>query len=156
MAAGDSVDLAVWSGLFDEVLRRVEGRFARPQPRRTVRELVPGLLSSAERKNGWWLAERAGHARPDARQRLLSAAVGDADAVRDDVRALIGDRLGHPDGVLVGDETGVVTRGTASVGVQRQYTGTAGRIDNSIDNSQVAVVGGDAWPRGRALIDRRR
>lgn len=151
MAVGDSVDPAAWGRLFDEVMRPVEGRFVRPEPRRTVREFVTGLLSSAERKNGWWLAEQAGHARPDAMQRLLSAAVWDADAVRDDVRALVSERLGHPDGVLIGDETGVVKKGTASVGVQRQYTGTAGRIENS----QVAVFLCYASPRGRALIDRR-
>lgn len=104
----DSVDLATCGGLFDEVLRRVEGRFVRPQPRRTVRDVVAGLLSSVERKNGWWLAEQAGHPWPEAMQRLLSAAVGDADAVRDEVRALVGDRLADPKGVLIGDETGVV------------------------------------------------
>jgi len=129
----------------------VEGLFVRPEPRRTVRAMVGGLLSAVERKNGWWLAEQAGHDRPDAMQRLLTSAVWDEDQARDLVRTLVADRLGHPDGVLVVDETGFLKKGACSVGVQRQYTGTTGRIENS----QVAVFLTYASPRGRALVDRR-
>ena len=81
----------------------VEGLFVRPEPRRTVRAMVGGLLSAVERKNGWWLAEQAGHDRPDAMQRLLTSAIWDEDQARDHVRTLVADRLGHPDGVLVVD-----------------------------------------------------
>lgn len=151
VAAAASLDLSACASLFDEVMRPVEGLFVRPEPRRTVRALVGGLLSSVERKNGWWLAERAGHRGPDAMQRLLTSVVWDHDRARDSVRSLVADRLGHPDGVLIVDETGFLKKGSCSVGVGRQYTGTAGRIENS----QVAVFLTYASPRGRALVDRR-
>lgn len=84
-------------------------------------------------------------------QRLLRSARWDADEVRDDVRAYVFEHLGTDDGVLIVDETGFLKKGSASVGVQRQYTGTAGRIENT----QVGVVLAYASSRGRALIDRR-
>ena len=112
---------------------------------------MTGLLADLEVKTCWQLAEQAGHARPDAMQRLLYRAVGDADAVRDDLRQLIADRFGGPDAVLVVDETGDLKKGTRTVGVQRQYTGTAGRIENS----QVGVFLGYAGSDGHTLIDRR-
>ena len=108
----------------------VGGRFGRVEPRRTAREFVLGLLSPVERKNCWWLAEQAGHGDPQAMQRLLRTAVWDAGAVRDDLRSFVAARLGHARGVLIPDETGFVKKGTRSVGVQRQYSGTAGRIEN--------------------------
>jgi len=129
----------------------VAGRFVRVEPRRTAREFVLGLLSSAERKNCWWLAEQAGHSDPQAMQRLLRTAVWDADAVRDDVRGFVAARLGDAAGVLICDETGFLKKGAGSAGVQRQYSGTAGRIENS----QVGVFLSYASPRGRALVDRR-
>jgi SRSO17 transposase len=137
--------------MFDGVMARIAGRFARVEPRRTARDLLLGLLSPVERKNCWWLAEQAGHAGPQAMQRLLRTAVWDADAVRDDVRQFVLAHLGHRDGVLIPDETGFLKKGTHSIGVQRQYSGTAGRIENS----QVAVFLSYASQRGRALIDRR-
>ncbi|MFD0973768.1 IS701 family transposase [Plantactinospora endophytica] len=127
------------------------GRFGRVEPRRAAAGFVTGLLSDLEVKTCWQLAERAGHARPDAMQRLLYRAVWDADAVRDDLRQLITDRFGGPDGVLVVDETGDLKKGIRTVGVQRQYTGTAGRIENS----QVGVFLGYAGADGHTLIDRR-
>jgi len=151
VAAGHSVDLGGWQADFDGVMARVAGRFGRVEPRRTARQFVLGLLSDIERKNCWWLAERAGHGGPQAMQRLLREAVWDADQVRDDVRDLVAETLGRPDGVLIADETGVLKKGVHSVGVQRQYTGTAGRIENS----QVAVFLAYASSAGRALIDRR-
>jgi SRSO17 transposase len=137
--------------LFDVLIERVVGRFARTEPRRTAAGFVEGLLSSVERKTCWSLAEHAGDPDPQAMQRLLRTAVWDADAVRDDVRGYLVEYLGHPDGVLVVDETGFLKKGSCSVGVQRQYTGTAGRIENS----QVAVFLAYVAPAGRALIDRR-
>ena len=117
--------------LFDELMFLVAGRFARVEPRRTAREFVLGLLSPVERKNCWWLAEQAGHGDPQAMQRLLRTAVWDADAVRDDLRGFVAAQLGDAGGVLICDETGFLKKGTGSVGVQRQYSGTAGRIENS-------------------------
>jgi SRSO17 transposase len=137
--------------LFDELMSLVAGRFGRVEPRRTAREFVLGLLSPLERKNCWWLAELAGHGDPQAMQRLLRTAVWDADAVRDDVRAFVAAQIGDAAGVLIPDETGFLKKGTSSVGVQRQYSGTAGRIENS----QVGVFLSYASPRGRALVDRR-
>ena len=151
VAAGHSVDVAGWRHVLDQVLGGFAGRFARVETRRAAAGFVTGLLADLEVKTSWQLAEHAGHARPDAMQRLLYRAVWDADAVRDDVRALVMQRLGDPDGVLVPDETGDLKKGTHTVGVQRQYTGTAGRIENA----QVAVFMTYAGRRGHTLIDRR-
>ena len=151
VAAGHRVDAASWRVLFDELMSVVAGRFVRVEPRRTAREFVLGLLSPAERKNCWWLAEQAGHGDPQAMQRLLRTAAWDADAVRDDLRGFVAAQLSHEGGVLICDETGFLKKGTASVGVQRQYSGTAGRIENS----QIGVFLSYASPRGRALTDRR-
>ncbi|HEU5421671.1 MAG TPA: IS701 family transposase [Streptosporangiaceae bacterium] len=129
---------------------RIAGRFARVEPRRRVRAFVVGLLSGLRRKNCWTLAEQAGDATPDGMQHLLAAARWDADAVRDDVRAYVVEHLGRPDAVLVVDETGEVKKGRASAGVQRQYSGTAGRVENC----QVAVFLSYASAAGHALIDR--
>jgi SRSO17 transposase len=109
-----------------------------------------GLLSAAERKNGWTLAEQAGDATPDAMQRLLNHAGWNADAVRDDLRGYVLDHLADPAGVVVADETGFLKKGVKSAGVQRQYSGTAGRIENC----QLGVFLTYTSPRGRALIDR--
>jgi SRSO17 transposase len=111
---------------------------------------VLGLLSDLPRKNCWTLAEFAGDTTPDGMQHLLSRARWDADAVRDDIRGFVVEQLRHHDAVLVVDETGDLKKGTATVGVQRQYTGTAGRIENS----QVAVYLAYSTPRGHAAIDR--
>ncbi|WP_451916766.1 IS701 family transposase, partial [Actinoplanes sichuanensis] len=127
------------------------GRFCRVEPRRAAAGFVTGLLADLEVKTCWQVAEQAGHARPDAMQRLLYRAKWDADAVRDDVRKVVADRLGDPDGVLVVDETGDLKKGVHSVGVQRQYTGTAGRIENA----QVGVFLAYASRHGHTLIDRR-
>ncbi|MFE9566305.1 transposase [Streptomyces sp. NPDC006487] len=129
----------------------IAGRFRRVEPRANARAYLLGLLSGVERKNCWRLAEQAGHARPGPMQRLLRSARWDADSVRDEVRAYAVDHLGGEGGVLIVDETGFMKKGRASAGVQRQYTGTAGRIENS----QVGVFLAYATGRGRALIDRR-
>jgi SRSO17 transposase len=129
---------------------RIAGRFGRAEPRRRARALVLGLLSGLRRKNCWTIAEQAGDATPDGMQHLLAAARWDADAVRDDLRAYVIEHLGSADAVLIVDETADVKKGTASVGVQRQYSGTAGRVENC----QVAVFLSYASRRGHALIDR--
>jgi SRSO17 transposase len=151
VAAGHSVDPAGGRRVLDGVLGSFAGRFGRVEPRRTAAAFVTGLLAGIEVKTCWQLAEQAGHARPDAMQRLLYRAVWDADAVRDDLRQVVVDRFGDPDAVLIVAETGDVKKGMHSVGVQRQYTGTAGRIENS----QVGVFLAYASRHGRTLIDRR-
>lgn len=126
---------------------RIAGRFTRVEPRRWVRRLVLGLLSDLPRKNCWTIAERAGEATPDGMQHLLGRAKRDADQVRDDVRGYMVEHLHADQALLVVDETGDVKKGT--VGVQRQYTGTAGRIENA----QVAVYLVYASRRGHATVD---
>ena len=151
MAACHSVNPAGWQEVLAGVLGSFAGRFGRVEPRQTAAAFVTGLLSDLEVKTSWQLAEHAGHARPDAMQRLLYRACWDADAVRDDLRQVIVDRFADPDGVLVVDETGDLKKGTHSVGVQRQYTGTAGRIENA----QVGVFLAYAGRGGHTLVDRR-
>jgi len=131
-------------------MTRAGARFSRVEPRRRARAFVLGLLAELPRKNCWTIAEHAGDRTPDGMQHLLSRARWDAGGVRDDVRSYVVEQLGDPGAVLVVDETGDVKKGTATPGVQRQYTGTAGRIENA----QVAVYLGYAAPRGHALIDR--
>ncbi|MEO6885306.1 MAG: IS701 family transposase [Jatrophihabitantaceae bacterium] len=109
-----------------------------------------GMLSGLDRKNCWTIAEHRGDVSPDGLQHLLSRAKWDADAVRDELRGYVAGHLGDSGAVLVVDETGDLKKGVQSVGVQRQYTGTAGRIENA----QVAVYLTYAAPRGHALIDR--
>ncbi len=134
----------------DELHERVAGRFARAEPRARVREYVSGLVAGLERKNGWTLAEWAGEVSPDGMQRLLRRAGWDVDGVRDDVRAYVAEQLGEPGGVLIADDTGFLKKGTRSAGVQRQYSGTAGRTENC----QVGVFLAYASEYGHALIDR--
>ena len=129
---------------------RVGSRFRRVEPRRRARAFVLGLLAELPRKNCWTIAEQAGDATPDGMQHLLARARWDADGVRDDLRGYVTDYLGDPDAVLVAGDTGDLKKGTATAGVQRQYTGTAGRIENA----QVAVYLSYAAPAGHALIDR--
>lgn len=130
-------------------MSRIAGRFARVEPRRRVRDLMLGLLSDLLRKNCWSIAEWAGEDTPDGMQHLLGRARWDADALRDDVREYVVEHL-HDDAVPVVDETGDLKKGTRTVGVQRQYTSTAGRIENS----QVAVYLVYAGRRGHAAVDR--
>ncbi|WP_456302037.1 IS701 family transposase [Streptomyces cyaneofuscatus] len=129
---------------------RIAGRFARVEPRRRAGWLVLGLLADLPRKNCWAIAEWTGDPTPHGLQHLLSRASWDADTVRDDVRDYVVEHLRDDAAVLVVDETGDVKKGTHTVGVQRQYTGTAGRIENS----QVAVYLAYAGSRGHAAVDR--
>ena len=135
VAVGHSVEAVGWSAEADRLFDRMAGRFARVEPRRRARAFVLGLLSDLPRKNCWTIAEHAGDRDPHGMQHLLARASWDTDGVRDDLRDYVLDALGDVDGVLVVDETGDVKKGVQTVGVQRQYTGTAGRIENA----QVAV-----------------
>lgn len=130
-AAGDSVDARAWLEQFDTGFGYIAGRFARVEPRRQARAYVLGLVADVETRSCWQLAEHAGDRSPHRMQRLLGEAVWDADTVRDDLRRYVADQLGDPCGVLVIDDTGDLKKGNRSVGVQRQYTGTAGRIENA-------------------------
>jgi len=147
---GHSVGPARWQAALEELLGRVAGQFPRVELRRRVRAFVLGLLADLPRKNCWTIAKHAGRPTPDGIQHLLARASWDTDGVRDDLRGYVLDHLGDPDGVLVVDETGDVKKGTATVATQRQYTGTAGRVENA----QVAVYLTYAGARGHAMIDR--
>ena len=136
--------------MFDELMGRVAGRFARVEPRRRARAFVLGLLADLPRKNCWTIAEHAGDPSPGGMQHLLGRARWDADGIRDDLRDYVTEYLGDSDAVLVVDETGDLKKGTATAGVQRQYTGTAGRTENA----QVAVYLTYAARAGHAMIDR--
>jgi SRSO17 transposase len=129
---------------------RVGPRFARAEQRQRVVLYLQGLLSPVERKNAWQLAEAAGEANPSGMQELLSRAQWDADALRDDLLALVHERLADPQGVLVIDETGFLKKGTKSVGVAPQDSGTAGKIANC----QIGVFLTYASQRGHVLVDR--
>jgi SRSO17 transposase len=109
------VDLAGWVAALDELVELISGRFQRVEPRRRVGTYLRGLLAGLERKNGWTLAEAAGEISPDGMQRLLRTADWDVDAVRDELRGYVVERLG-PDGVLIVDETGFIKKGNRSAG----------------------------------------
>ena len=142
---------AAWSERFNEMFAEVAGEFENAGSRKRARAYVLGLLSHAERKNGWTLAEFAGDLSPDGMQRLLNFYAWDAGAVRDAVRRYVVKNLGDPSAVLAVDETGFLKKGTKSAGVARQYTGTAGRIENAQVGVFLAYAASDG---SRALIDR--
>jgi SRSO17 transposase len=125
-----TADVAGWATDLEGVHARIAPRFERAEPRQQALAYLKGLLSQAERKNGWQLAEEAGNATPDSMQRLLNAAHWDEDAVRDDLVAYVREHLAAPAAILVIDETGFLKKGTKSAGVQRQYSGTAGKREN--------------------------
>jgi SRSO17 transposase len=143
------VDLQDWVSGLDGLFGRVAGRFGRVEPRRQARAYLLGLLAPIERKNGWQLAEAAGDTAPDRMQRLLNSARWDPREVRDDLRDYVMDNLGHREGVLIVDDTGFLKKGDKSAGVQRQYSGTAGRVENC----QLGAFLAYASRLGRALID---
>jgi SRSO17 transposase len=144
------VQIAVWQEELHALHERIAPQFQRPEVRARAGRFLAGLLEPIERRNGWQLAEALGERSPDGVQRLLRTARWDAEAVRDDLRAYVIEHLGDPDAVLVLDETGFLKKGTKSVGVARQYSGTAGRIENC----QIGVFLAYASPRGRAFLDR--
>src|ERR671916_1412310 len=146
-----SGSLAAWEGELLALKDRIGPVFGRREVRETAGAFLDGLLSGVERKTGWLLAEQAGLDHPTRMQALLGRTRWEADALRDQVRAYVLEALGDPDGVLVVDETGFVKKGLHSVGVARQYSGTAGRIESC----QVGVFLAYASRFGQALIDRR-
>jgi SRSO17 transposase len=150
MAAGLSVGLDRWRDEFGELMLRIGSRFARVEPRRRMAAFVAGLLAGLPRVNCWSIAEHAGDAGPRGMQRLLSEAVWDEAGVRDDLRGYVLEHFADPGAVLVVDETGFLKKGTTSVGVQRQYSGTAGKVENC----QLGVFLAYASAKGRAMIDR--
>jgi DDE superfamily endonuclease len=148
-AAGSPVD--GWSRALGELHRRIGHRFARSEARERVKRYLVGLLGRVERKNGWQMAEAIGERDPQGVQRLLNSARWDADQVRNDLSEYVVEHLGDEEsGVLIVDETGFLKKGTKSVGVARQYTGTAG----DTVNCQVGVFLAYASEKGTAFIDR--
>lgn len=150
---GDDIavaDVREWAAGLDEIADLIGPRFARSEPRRNAVAYLRGLLSERERKNSWTLSEQAGQPVPDPMQRLLSTTDWDPDLVRDDLRGYVINHLGDHDGILIVDETGFLKKGDRSAGVARQYTGTAGRIENA----QVGVFLTYSTPKGRTFLDR--
>ena len=143
-------DVEVWSEELLALHRRIGHHFGRSEPRRRSLGYMKGLLSPIERKNGWQLSEQAREATPDGMQRLLNAADWDEDGVRDELASYVVEELGSDAAVLVIDETGFLKKGTHSVGVKRQYSGTAG----GVDNCQVGVFLAYTSVKGTAFIDR--
>ena len=150
---GDDVcvtEVEEWADGLEEVRELIGPRFARSEPRENAVAYLRGLLSGAERKNSWTLSEQAGQAVPDRMQRLLSTTDWDPDSVRDDLRSYLVKHLGAGEGVLIVDETGFLKKGKRSAGVARQYSGTAGRIENS----QIGVFLTYSTVAGRSFLDR--
>ena len=143
-------DICRWTQMRTELHARIAPHFARPQPRRRALLYLQGLLSEAERKNGWQLAEQARERTPYGMQRLLSSAVWDADLVRDEVRAYALEHLGQQEAILVIDETSFPKRAKRSAGVGVQYCGTTGQVENC----QVGVFLSYVTAKGHTLIDR--
>ncbi len=139
-----------WTAQFQDVCERMSSVFARCETRKRAQAYLQGLLSPIERKNGWQLAEEAGESTPYAMQYLLDRAVWDAEQLRDMMREYVKEAIGDPNGMLVIDETGFLKKGTKSVGVQRQYSGTAGRIENC----QIGVFLTYTSQAGHSLLDR--
>ena len=143
-------ELTGWMGRLEELLGRVGPAFTSRLGRERAELYVRGLLANVERKNGWQLAEQAGEATPYAMQQFIYRSLWDEDEVTRLMRQYVAEELGDPEGVLVADETGFLKKGRHSVGVQRQYSGTAGRVENC----QIGVFLGYASRHGRTLIDR--
>ncbi len=143
-------EVRAWEAGLRVLHERIAGRFGRREPRQRAMVYLEGLLGSVERKNGWQLAEYAGDATPDGVQRLLATYRWDADEVRDDLREYVVEHLGDPEAVLVVDETGFLKQGQKSVGVQRQYSGTAGKVENC----QIGVFLAYGSKGGRTFLDR--
>ena len=130
---------------------RLAPHFARSESRQRAMAHLRGLLSPAERKNSWQFAEVSGDATPYAIQHLLRRALWDPEAVREELHRYVVQHLEYPEAVLVVDETGFLKKGRHSAGVARQYSGTAGRVENC----QIGVLLGYASALGHALLDRK-
>ncbi len=143
-------DVQGWGQQLDELAERIGARFPRSETRDRVRAYLVGLLGPVQRKNAWQVAEQIGDADPYGVQYLMGRADWDPDEVRDELRDYVVQALGDPDAVLILDETGFLKKGKKSADVARQYTGTAGRIENA----QVGVFLAYASRHGTAFIDR--
>src|SRR3954452_21175151 len=148
--SADSASVFAWREELSALEVRLGELFVRAEPRRQAGLYLEGLLSAAKRKNGWQLAEQIGDARPWRTQRVLSHVLWDQDAARDLCRDYVLEHLGADDGVLIVDDTGFLKNLEHSGGVERQYSGTAGRIENV----QIGVFLAYASSKGHALIDR--
>ncbi|WP_157974695.1 IS701 family transposase [Glycomyces dulcitolivorans] len=146
----EAAEVASWRDRLGEWFGLIADDFFRLETRRHAREYLTALLAPVERKNGWQIAEAVGHARPDTVQNFLMRALWDADLVRDRLAQAVSETIGGADAVLVVDDTGFLKQGRYSVGVQRQYTGTSGKVDNC----QIEVFAALVSARGRALVDR--
>lgn len=136
---------------FNEILGRISQEFASESGFRSAKKYMTGLLSPIERKNGWQMAEAVGETTPYALQQFIYRGQYSADRLRDHLRDYTNEKLGEEDGALVVDETGFLKQGKMSCGVKRQYSGTAGRIENC----QIGVFLTYAGTKGHAPIDRR-
>jgi SRSO17 transposase len=150
VAAPGIVDPDRWHEEFKALTDRLGARFTRVETRHTAAKMLAGMVSELPNKNCWSLAEHAGDRSPDAMQHLLSTAIVDDTGLRDDLRDYVISHLGEHEATLVVDETGDLKKGTKTVGTQRQYSGTAGRIENC----QVAVYLTYATTAGHAFLDR--
>jgi SRSO17 transposase len=144
-------ELDRWEASFRSFHARFAPLFDRSESRQQSAKYLHGLLAPVERKNGWQIAQAVGDARPDAMERLLYRAPWDADQARDILEQFVIETFGDPEAILVVDETGFLKQGAKSAGVARQYTGTAGKVDNA----QVGVFLSYAAPKGHVLLDRR-
>jgi SRSO17 transposase len=142
--------LSGWKGEIVGAHGLIAGLFARSETRARSLAYIQGLLGGSERKNGWQMAEWVGEASPYGMQHLLDRASWDEEAARDRLRGYVAEQFGNPDGLLIVDETGFLKKGVHSAGVKRQYSGTAGRVENS----QVGVFLSYAGDKGAALVDR--
>lgn len=146
----DTEEIVNWVDGLENIADRIQRHFASlPTFKRAV-QYLKGLLGESERKNGWQLSESTGDSTPYGIQNLMSRANWNADAVRDDLQSYVIEHFSEQDGILVVDETGFLKKGNKSAGVQRQYSGTAGRIENC----QIGVFLGYATEKGHTLIDR--
>ena len=148
--AATAAVLETGQAAFEALCARIAPQFYREEVRHRARSYLGGLLGPVARRNAWHLAEHLGELTPDGVQRLFNQARWDAAAVRDDLQRYVVEHLGDPAGVLVVNETGFLKKGAKSVGVQRQYSGTAGRIENC----QIGVFLAYVTPQGRTFLDR--
>jgi SRSO17 transposase len=144
-------ELVGWEESFEAFHERFADLFARRESREQMGKYLRGLLAGVERKNGWQVAEALGDATPDRMQRLLYRVEWDAEVARDRLQEFVIEVFGDADGIGVIDETGFIKKGRDSVGVQRQYSGTAGKVENC----QIGTFLSYATPRGHVLLDRR-
>jgi len=145
-----AAELESWRTELGSLSERLGEFCVRPEPRQRLRQYMAGLLGGAQRRNAWYLAEAAGEAKPYGMQRLVASAGWDADEVCEDLAEYVIEHLGDASGVLVLDETGFLKKGDQSAGVARQYSGTAGKVENC----QIGVFLAYAAPGGVAFLDR--